>query len=113
MVACRPRSRRPARRCRAGRALREFHDHLAHDDGAGLPHFARLAEVRAIAATLDLPAAEAADLAEAVALAEVAVAGIEVRLQPVHTGSRPTSCCRWLPGPTSWPRTSRRTSTWL
>ncbi len=68
----------------AGRALREVHDHLADYDGAGLPHFARLDEVRAVAATLDLAPAEAADLDEAVALAEVVVAGLDVRLQPVH-----------------------------
>ena len=75
---------RPLDGAAAGRALREVHEHLARYDGAGLPHFARLDEVRAVAATLDLAAAEAADLAEAVALAEVAVARLDVPLQPVH-----------------------------
>ncbi len=75
---------RPLDGAAAGRALREVHEHLAEYDGAGLPHFARLDEVRAVAATLDLPAAEAADLAEAVALAERAVARLDVPLQPVH-----------------------------
>ena len=54
---------RPLDGAAAGRALREVHDHLADHDGAGLPHFARLDEVRAVAATLDLAPAEAADLA--------------------------------------------------
>lgn len=75
---------RPLDGAAAGRALREVHDHLTDHDGAGLPHFARLDEVRAVVATLDLAPAEAADLDEAIALAEVAVAGLDVRLQPVH-----------------------------
>ena len=75
---------RPLDGAAAGRALREVHDHLADHDVAGLPHFARLDEVRTVAATLDVTAADAADLAEAVDLAEVAVSGLDVRLQPVH-----------------------------
>jgi aminoglycoside phosphotransferase (APT) family kinase protein len=75
---------RPLDGVAAGRALREVHDRMADQDSAGLPHFARLDEVRAVAATLDLAPAEAADLDEAVALADVVVAGLDVRLQPVH-----------------------------
>jgi hypothetical protein len=75
---------RPLDGVAAGRALREVHDLLADHDVAGLPHFARLDEVRAVAATLDVTPAEAADLHEAVALAEDVVAGLDVPLQPVH-----------------------------
>jgi aminoglycoside phosphotransferase (APT) family kinase protein len=75
---------RPLDGAAAGRALGEVHGHLADHDGAGLPHFARLDEVRAVATSLDLTVADATDLAEALALAEVAVAGLDVRLQPVH-----------------------------
>jgi hypothetical protein len=75
---------RPLDGAAAGRALREVHDHLTDHDGAGLPHFARLDEVRAVAAILDPASAEAAELGEAIALAEVVVAGLGVQLQPVH-----------------------------
>jgi hypothetical protein len=75
---------RPLDGAAAGRALREVHDHLTDHDGAGLPHFARLDELRAVAAILDPASAEAAELGEAIALAEVVVAGLGVQLQPVH-----------------------------
>jgi aminoglycoside phosphotransferase (APT) family kinase protein len=68
----------------AGRALREVHDLLADHPVEGLPHFARLDEVRRVLATLDPGADVLADLVELVERAEEAVARLDVRLQPVH-----------------------------
>ena len=75
---------RPLDGAAAGRALRRIHDLLAGHAVEGLPHFARLDEVRAIVASVDVPAAEAEDLAAMVALAEKAVVALDVPLQPVH-----------------------------
>ena len=68
----------------AGRALREVHELLGPFDGAGLPHFARLDEVRGLSRTLELADDDAQQLARAVSLAEVAVAAFDAPLQPVH-----------------------------
>jgi Ser/Thr protein kinase RdoA (MazF antagonist) len=75
---------RPLDGAAAGRALREVHDRLGGFDGAGLPHFARLDEIRRILPTLDLSGQETSAFAAAVALAEDAVERLDVPLQPVH-----------------------------
>ena len=75
---------RPLDGSAAGRALRRIHDLLADQAVEGLPHFVRLDEVRAIVGSVDVPAAEAGDLAAMVALAEEAVVALDVPLQPVH-----------------------------
>jgi Ser/Thr protein kinase RdoA (MazF antagonist) len=68
----------------AGEALREVHDLLADHPVDGLPHFARLDEVRRILATLDPGPEIAADLVELVDRAEEVVVRLDVPLQPVH-----------------------------
>ncbi len=68
----------------SGRALREVHEVLADYPHDGLPHFARLDEVREIVRELEVDGDEADRLAEMVALAEQATARFDVPLQPVH-----------------------------
>jgi aminoglycoside phosphotransferase (APT) family kinase protein len=68
----------------AGARLRQIHELLSGFEVDGLPHFARLDEVRSIVAALDPPVPEADDLNEMVALAQARVAGRDVPLQPVH-----------------------------
>jgi hypothetical protein len=75
---------RPLDGLAAGRQLRQIHDLLEDKRVDGLPHFARLDEVRSILAALDVSEPEADNLAEMLDLAGAAANRLDVPLQPVH-----------------------------
>jgi aminoglycoside phosphotransferase (APT) family kinase protein len=85
----------------AGRALREVHELLADQSVDGLPHFARLDEVRRVLATLDAGPDVAADLVELVERAEDATSRLDVPLQPVH-GDAWLGNVLWTPAGPVW-----------
>jgi Ser/Thr protein kinase RdoA (MazF antagonist) len=83
----------------AGARLREIHDLLGDYEDEGLPHFARLDEVRAVVGSLELSATDVEDLSEMVALAEQRVAARDVRIQVVHGDSWLGNVLRTPEGP--------------
>ena len=85
----------------AGRALREVHDLLADHFVDGLPHFARLDEVRRVIETLHAGPDMEADLVELLERAEDAVARLDVPLQPVH-GDAWLGNVLWTPAGPVW-----------
>jgi Ser/Thr protein kinase RdoA (MazF antagonist) len=84
---------------RAGVALRDIHDLLARADASGLPHFARLDEIEALVAALQLDAVDRDVFRRALDVAAGAVEAIDTPLQPVHGDAHPGNVLRGSSGP--------------
>jgi Ser/Thr protein kinase RdoA (MazF antagonist) len=83
----------------AGEALREVHELLAAAPTHGLEHFARLGEIEALVALLELSSDERHLFDDALRAARSAVDGLDLTLQPVHGDAHRGNLLRTPAGP--------------